>query len=131
MALYGAQRRRGGNSPQRMNATQSSVDSAPAPVTRSDTATASEYKKEVSMDMSDIGRPQVPHAAAPALNGDGSANESERWHELVSQIGVEIAAPLTAAIERINTLTSTGKIDRQGLRALRDEVEAARQVGMI
>ena len=57
--------------------------------------------------------------------------DDERWHELVSQLGAEIAAPLTAALERIHVLTATGKIDRAGLRALRDEVEQARQVGMI
>ena len=57
--------------------------------------------------------------------------EDERWHDLVSQVGAEIAEPLTAALERIHVLTATGKIDRAGLRALRDEVEQARQVGMI
>ncbi len=67
----------------------------------------------------------TPSAAAPAAGGE------ERWHELVSQLGSEIAAPLTAALERIHTLTATGKIDRTSLRALRDEVEQARQVGMI
>ncbi len=79
------------------------------------------------MDMSEIGR--TPGAHAPT--GDPLADPHERWHDLVAQIGAEIAAPLTAAMERINTLTGTGKIDRQGLRALRDEVEAARQIGMI
>jgi hypothetical protein len=59
------------------------------------------------------------------------AKDEERWHELVSQLGAEIAAPLTAALERIHVLTATGKIDRAGLRALRDEVEQARQAGMI
>ena len=49
----------------------------------------------------------------------------------MAEIGAEIAAPLSAALERINALTSTGKIDRQSLRALRAEVEAARQIGMI
>ena len=83
------------------------------------------------MDMSEIGRTPVAQTAAHTLPADGSANEHERWHELVAQMGAEIAAPLTAALERINTLTSTGKIDRAGLRALRDEVEAARQAGMI
>ena len=39
--------------------------------------------------------------------------------------------PLTAALERIHALITTGKIDRAGLRALRDEVELARQAGMI
>ena len=75
------------------------------------------------MDVSAIGR-------TSALPAYGSPSEHERWHELVAQIGAEIAAPLTAALERINALTSTGRIDRQSLRALRDEVEAARQAGM-
>jgi len=64
--------------------------------------------------------------APTAVPGD-----DQRWHELVSQVGVEIAEPLTAALERIHVLTATGKIDRAGLRALRDEVEQARQAGMI
>ena len=80
------------------------------------------------MDRSDIGRNPGSQPVAPNHTAGG---DHQRWHELVAQIGAEIAAPLTAALERINTLTSTGKIDRQGLRELRDEVEAARQVGMI
>lgn len=82
------------------------------------------------MDMTDIGEDRQ-RAKAQALAGEQFAADPERWHELVAQIGAEIASPLTAALERINTLTSTGKIDRTGLRALRAEVEAARQVGMI
>ena len=84
------------------------------------------------MDMSEFGRnPLLSRSPATPLPADGPTPENERWQELVSQIGAEIAAPLTAALERINTLTSTGKIDRRGLRALRDDVEAARQAGMI
>lgn len=75
--------------------------------------------------MSD-GRPTAA-ASIPAA----PPQQDERWHELVSQVGAEIAEPLTAALERIHVLTATGKIDRAGLRALRDEVEQARQVGMI
>ncbi|HEX2540463.1 MAG TPA: hypothetical protein VHM00_05210 [Caldimonas sp.] len=67
-------------------------------------------------------------AGAPRVN---TPDPDERWHELVSQVGMEIAEPLTAALERIHLLTSTGQIDRAGLRALRDEVEQARQAGMI
>ncbi len=58
-------------------------------------------------------------------------HDDQRWPDLVSQVGVEIAEPLTAALERIHVLATTGKIDRAGLRALRDEVEQARQAGMI
>jgi CheY-like chemotaxis protein len=83
------------------------------------------------MDMSEIGlTPVTPGVAHPGATVDPHADR-ERWHALVSQIGAEIAAPLTAALERINTLTSTGRIDRQSLRDLRYEVEAARQAGMI
>ena len=83
------------------------------------------------MDMSDIGpKPSTSERGHPMPAG-GSPADQERWHVLVSEMGAEIAAPLTAALERINSLTSTGRIDKQGLRALREEVEAARQIGMI
>ncbi len=81
--------------------------------------------------MPDIGRAPTLQSARLVLRSDDSDDERERWHDLVAQMGAEIAMPLTAALERINALTSTGKIDRAGLRALRDEVEAARQAGMI
>ncbi|MGZ5131417.1 MAG: hypothetical protein ACXWIG_07690 [Caldimonas sp.] len=76
--------------------------------------------------------PQASPSVAVRSHSDSpAATDDQRWHELVSQVGAEIAAPLTAALERIHVLTATGKIDRAGLRALRDEVEQARQVGMI
>ena len=83
------------------------------------------------MNMSDLDRSKVAQEPTGTLPGDGSPGESDRLHALVSQMGAEIAVPLTAALERINALTSTGRIDRQSLRALREEVEAARHAGMI
>jgi hypothetical protein len=50
---------------------------------------------------------------------------------LTGELGGEIAAPLTAALERINTLAATGRIDRSSLTALRLEVEGARRAAMI
>ena len=67
---------------------------------------------------------QTPRAA-------NQPGEAANWHDLVAQMGAEIAGPLTAALERINTLISTGRIDRLGLRALRENVEAARHAGII
>ena len=81
--------------------------------------------------MSHRGGTPAAQAVPRARDAEPSAVEPERWHELVAQIGAEIAGPLTSALERINALTSTGRIDRPGLRALRDEVEAARQAGLI
>jgi hypothetical protein len=83
------------------------------------------------MDMSDVNRNAGPrsrsHPAPPVDNG----GIAERWHTLVAEIGAATAAPLTSALERIHALVSSGRIDRAGLRALRDEVERARQAGMI
>jgi hypothetical protein len=81
------------------------------------------------MDMSDIKRNPGPRSRShPAPTDD--AVVSERWHELVAEIGAATAAPLTSALERIHALITTGRIDRGGLRALRDEVERARQAGI-
>ncbi|MBA3597668.1 MAG: hypothetical protein H0W40_09860 [Methylibium sp.] len=53
------------------------------------------------------------------------------WRALTAQVGREIAEPLSAALERVIALTTTGRIDREGLRALRVEIEQARRVGMV
>ena len=85
------------------------------------------------MDMSDIKRTPTPHLvpAPRAKESDTERAEPERWHELVAEIGAEIAAPLTSALARVHELTTTGRIDRGSLRALREEIEQARQIGMI
>lgn len=57
--------------------------------------------------------------------------QEAHWRELIGQIGSDIGLPLTSALERVTTLATTGKIDRAGLKALRDEIEKARRVGMI
>jgi hypothetical protein len=78
------------------------------------------------MDTFDLRRTVAPSPAAAADAADG-----ERWRGLVNTVGSEIAAPLTAALERIHALTTSGRIDKAGLRALREEVESARRAGMI
>jgi len=81
------------------------------------------------MDMSGLNRGRTPASAAAAQGACDT--ETERWRDLVGDVGCEIASPLTAALERIHALTTTGRIDKASLRALRDEVEAARRAGMI
>jgi hypothetical protein len=75
-------------------------------------------------------RDRVPAEPAPETSTEPSADLT-RWRELVAQIGEEIASPLTTALERVTTLTATGRIDKAGLRALREEIEHARHAGMI
>jgi CheY-like chemotaxis protein len=50
---------------------------------------------------------------------------------LVAQLGSEVATHLSSALERVTTLSATGKIDRAGLRALRDEIDRARRAGIM
>lgn len=50
--------------------------------------------------------------------------------DVVARIGAEVAAPLTAALERVQALASSGRIDRHGLQALRTEIDGARKVGL-
>jgi hypothetical protein len=50
---------------------------------------------------------------------------------MIGQAGVEVALPLSSALERVIQLATTGKIDRAGLRALREEIERARRTGLI
>jgi len=83
------------------------------------------------MDMSDLNRNNAARARShPAPSADESG-ASDRWHQLVAEIGAATAEPLTAALERIHALITSGRIDRAGLRALREEVERARQAGMV
>lgn len=84
------------------------------------------------MDMSDLERPGA--AATPRSHPAPAADDSDatqRWHRLVTEIGAATATQLTSALERIHTLITSGKIDRTSLRELRDEVDGARQAGMI
>ncbi len=57
--------------------------------------------------------------------------DARHWRGLVSRLGADIAAPLTSALDRVHALSTTGRIDRQNLRALRVELEQARQLGML
>jgi CheY-like chemotaxis protein len=58
-------------------------------------------------------------------------DDARHWRDLVARLGGEIATPLTSALDRVHALATTGRIDRQSLRALREELEQARQIGML
>lgn len=86
------------------------------------------------MDMSD---PHGPSADLPeptagaAASGGANGDTASHWLALVSEFGADVAGPLTAALERIDALTASGRITRADLRALREEVQQARQAGML
>jgi CheY-like chemotaxis protein len=64
-----------------------------------------------------------PDSAPPDL--------TEHWRDLTGLVGREVAEPLSAALERVVQLATTGKIDRDSLRALRTEIESARRIGIV
>lgn len=68
-------------------------------------------------------------AGAPPLGR--SMAEPLDLQALLAQLGGEVAATLSTALERVTTLAATGKIDRAGLRALRDEIDRARRAGIM
>jgi hypothetical protein len=67
----------------------------------------------------------------PASDKSAAAPDESHWREIIGQIGTEVGLPLSAALERVTVLATTGKIDRVGLRMLREEIERARRAGMI
>jgi len=75
------------------------------------------------MDLSELGR-------KPDTAGRGAAPPLDA-HALIAQLGSEVASTLSSALERVATVTSTGRIDREGLRALREEIDRARRAGIM
>ena len=67
----------------------------------------------------------------PSQDKQNLAPDEGHWREIIGQIGTEVGLPLSAALERVTVLATTGKIDRAGLRMLREEIERARRAGMI
>lgn len=80
------------------------------------------------MDTLQLPDPQLDARVFVAA-GPPSRTEA-RWPDVLAQVSSDIAGPLTAALERVQALTDTGRIDRQGLRQLREELNQARQVAM-
>ncbi len=80
------------------------------------------------MDLVDL--PSAPGAASGKPKFATEPGHADGFRELVGQLGREVAAPMTSALERVNAFATTGRIDRAGLRGLRDEIETARRIGL-
>ena len=75
------------------------------------------------MDLSELAQAPSPLSHAPVQAPDPQ--------QLVAQLGGEVAAVLSSALERVVNLATTGRIDKAGLRALRDEIDQARRAGIM
>lgn len=82
---------------------------------------------------SDRGPVDLGHARrAPLAGATPQAAESAGEPRLLAgQVGAEVAAALSSALERLEQLTRTGRIARHSLQALHDEIHRARQVAML
>lgn len=82
--------------------------------------------------MTSSGKPSPPASTATsdALEGH-AAGEAIDGHALLGQLGSEVALALSAALERVNALATTGKIGRKGLRELREYIELGRRIGIM
>ncbi|MEZ0203524.1 hypothetical protein [Ideonella sp.] len=65
----------------------------------------------------------LPEAQAAAL--------PSHWLQVIDEMGSEVGQTLSDALERVNQLTSTGRIDRNGLQQLTEEIGRARRLGMV
>ena len=81
------------------------------------------------MDMSDLNQTSASGDDTPP--GHSASGAEFDASALVAQMGGEVASALSAALERVNALATTGRIERASMRALRDEVELARRVGIM
>lgn len=80
------------------------------------------------MDMTDLKR--APEATMPLAPENTDVIDPSHWRDVIGGMSAEIAVPLTAALERVHTLASTGRIDRASLRSLGEEIQRARQISM-
>lgn len=81
------------------------------------------------MDLSEL-KPAGSQAPA-TVHSDKAAPERDMAWGLASQIGIEVAAPLTVALDRVRELQATGRIDRPGLHALHEELQQARRASIV
>jgi hypothetical protein len=82
------------------------------------------------MDLSELSSPGSPARPEPGTPKPAFDSSDAAW-QLACQIGVEVATPLTHALERALELQATGRIDRPGLHTLVTQIEQARRASMV
>jgi hypothetical protein len=81
--------------------------------------------------MNAVGTTASTSTSSPESGPVAASAEAVDGHALLGQLGSEVAAALSAALEGVNTLATTGKISRLGLRELRERIELARRIGIM
>jgi hypothetical protein len=79
------------------------------------------------MTVPDSARRMPPRTEPAAAPRQRSADE----RLLAGQVGAEVAAALSSALERVHLLAETGRIGRHSLQALQEELRQARQIAIV
>jgi predicted DNA-binding ribbon-helix-helix protein len=83
------------------------------------------------MDLSELNSPPPTARSEPGGLPEVDCESADAAWRLAGQIGVEVASPLTQALDRVRELQSSGRIDRPGLHALVTEIGQARRASMV
>lgn len=75
--------------------------------------------------------PSSPEPPAHDEHGLETMADGPSLVDVVARLAAEVAGPLTEALERVNQITSLGRIDRQGLAQLTRAIEDARRAGLM
>jgi hypothetical protein len=71
-----------------------------------------------------------PNTSARETNPEEESAQRNHWLDVMAQLCVEVSGPLTLALERVQQLSSTGRIAGPELQALQDELALARRTSM-
>ncbi|MBE7419962.1 MAG: hypothetical protein HS128_19830 [Ideonella sp.] len=82
------------------------------------------------MDLSALDASSAPTPQPDDGTTDERGHSDAAWR-VATQIGADVASPLTQALEQVHELQATGRIDRPGLHALVTRIEQARRAGML
>ena len=69
--------------------------------------------------------------AGPGREARAAALVTLGDRSLAGEVGAEVAASLSQALQRLDDILHSGRVGRAGLNAVRDEVERARQIAML
>lgn len=82
------------------------------------------------MHLADMTAAPAPVPPAPPPAASAATRDNPTLGDVVARLAAEVAVPLTQALERVLRLASSGKIDRLGVQALREEIDLARTAGL-
>ena len=73
----------------------------------------------------------MTHTVTPTSSSPDHALSAQALISVVASLGSAVAAPLTAALDRLQTVIDSGRLDRTCLMDLRADIDSARRAGLL